>query len=147
VPTLEQVLETYPEKVKLVFKHFPLNSHKFALKAAIASHAAGNQGKFWEFHDALFKDYKTISDEKIQQIAADLALDMEKFNLETKSPEIQAVVRKDLADGREAGVRGTPTVFINGRKLKGRGLNGFRNAIDRELKDLSEKGGDSDNDP
>jgi protein-disulfide isomerase len=69
---------------------------------------------------------------------------MEKFNLETKSPEMQAQVRKDLADGREAGVRGTPTVFINGRKLKGRGLDGFRNAIDRELKELNQKGEDSD---
>ena len=69
MPVFEQVLEKYPQDVKLVFKNFPLRNHKFAEKAAIAALAAGEQGKFWEFHDLLFKNYNKLSDQKIQEIA------------------------------------------------------------------------------
>jgi len=68
------VLEKYPQQVKLAFKNFPLPSHRFATKAAIAALAANAQGKFWEFHDALFKNYTSLDDAKIQQIARNSGL-------------------------------------------------------------------------
>ena len=113
------MLEQYPNDVKIIIKHFPLNSHRFAMPAAMAAMAAGNQGKFWEFHKALLKNYNAINDEKIQSIARELKLDMGRFNGDSKSPENRALILEDLNDGRRIGVRGTPSVYINGKKVKG----------------------------
>jgi protein-disulfide isomerase len=139
VPLLEQVLEKYPHDVKIVFKNFPLRNHKFALKAAVAALAAESQGKFWEFHDLLFKNYKSLNDQKIREIALELGLDQTKFEKKMKDPRITAMIRQDLRDGSRAGVRGTPTVFINGRRLRDRSLKGFRALIDRKLHKLGKK--------
>ena len=141
MPLLEQVLETYPDQVKIVFKNFPLKMHKFSTKAAAAAAAADRQGKFWEFHDLLFDNSKQLGDQKIKEIAAKLELNIEQFEKEINSPDILAKVRRDFQDGRQAGVRGTPTVFINGRKLKNRSLKGFRFIIDKELSKLKKKAG------
>jgi protein-disulfide isomerase len=134
VPLLEQVLETYPDKVKMAFKNFPLRNHKNAMNAAAAALAAGNQGKFWEFHDMLYKNYNKLSDKMINDIAVVLKLDQQKFEQARKTPEIMDQISRDVNDGRKAGVRGTPVVFINGRTLKDRSLNGFKQIIDDELK-------------
>ena len=134
MPVLEQVLEKNPESVKLVFKHFPLSTHKFSRKAAIAVVAAGRQGKFWEFHDLLFKNYNRLNEQKITEIAQKLNLDMKKFDQDRKDPGIEAVINRDLAEGNLVGVRGTPTVFINGRLLRNRNLVGFQAMIDEILK-------------
>ena len=112
------MLEKYPNDVKIVIKHFPLNSHRFAMPAAMAAMAAGIQGKFWEFHKALLRNYNAINDAKIQSIAGKLKLDMERFNEDRKSPENRAHIKEDINDGRRIGVRGTPTVYINGKKVK-----------------------------
>jgi len=134
VPLLEQVLETYPDKVKIVFKNFPLRNHKNALKAATAALAAGSQGKFWEFHDMLFKNYKSLNDKMINDIAVMLQLDQAEFEQKMKTPEIANQIRQDTIDGQKAGVRGTPVVFINGKLLRDRSLNGFKVIIDEALK-------------
>jgi len=134
VPLLEQVLETYPDKVKIAFKNFPLRNHKNAMNAATAALAAGNQGKFWEFHDMLFKNYNKLNDKMISDIAVVLKLDQQKFEQARKAPEIMNQIRQDMNDGQKAGVRGTPAVFINGRTLKDRSLNGFKQIIDADLK-------------
>ena len=139
MPLLEQVLEKYPEEVKIVFKNFPLNNHKFAKKAATAALAAGSQGKFWEFHDLLFKNYNRLNDKKIRNIAIELGLDMVKFDKKTKDPLIQERISRDLRDGNRADVRGTPTVFINGKRLRDRTLPGFQKVIDRELQKQGRK--------
>ncbi len=86
MPLLEQVLENNPEKVKIVFKNFPLRRHKYATKAAMAALTADGQGKFWAFHDQLFEKYKQLSDQKIKDIARDLGFDMEKFEKQMKNP-------------------------------------------------------------
>ena len=137
MPVLEQVLETYPDDVKIVFKNFPLRSHKFAVKASIAALAAESQGKFWEFHDLLFKNYNKLNDQKIREIALELGLDQTEFKEKMKDPKITAIIRQDVRDGAQAGVRGTPTIFINGRRLNDRSLKGFQAAIDKELQKLS----------
>ena len=135
-PFFQQVLDKYPNNVKLVVKNFPLSSHKFARKAATAALAANVQGKFWEFHSQLFKNYKVINDAKIQEIAKNLGLDMEKFNKDMQSPTIKSLIERDVSNGRQIGVRGTPTIHINGKALKIRSLPGIFQVIDAELKKM-----------
>jgi protein-disulfide isomerase len=128
------VLAKYPNDVKLVIKNFPLRNHKFAHKAATAALAANAQGKFWEFHSQLFKNYKVINDTKIQDIAKELGLNMEKFNKDMQSPAINSLITRDMNNGREVGVRGTPTIFINGKILRNINLPGIYQVIEAELK-------------
>ena len=139
MPVFEQVLEKYPQDVKVVFKNFPLRNHKFAMKAAIAALAADSQGKFWEFHDLLFKNYNKLSDQKIQEIAQAVGLNLEEYEKKKNDPAIKRKVNQDFSDGRQAGVRGTPTIFINGIRLRDRSLKGFQKAIDKQLQMLGKK--------
>ena len=134
MPVLEQVLEKNPNQVKLVFKNFPIRNHKFAMPAAVAALAADKQGKFWEFHDLLFKDYNRLNEQKVKEIAQQLKLDMVKFEKDRKDPRIRAMINRDMAEGNRAGVRGTPTVFINGRLLRNRNPAGFQELIEKALK-------------
>lgn len=134
-PLLEQLLEHYPQQVKIVFKHFPLRNHRFALPAALASLAAHRQGKFWPYHDAIFANYKGLNETFLTQIAQDLELDMEQFQRDRRDRRLQAQVQADMQLARSVGVRGTPTVFVNGRLLKQKTPQGFKTLIDRLLKD------------
>jgi len=127
------VLETYPKVVKLAIKNFPLPNHKFARQAAVAALAANRQGKFWEFHDELYKNYNSLNQEKIQEIAQQVGLDTAKLNQDMKAPEIGAMVESDLREGRDLGVRGIPTIFVNGRLLRDRSFAGFQAAIEKEF--------------
>jgi protein-disulfide isomerase len=127
------VFERYSKEMKLVFKNFPLRNHKFAWPAAIAALAANKQGKFWELHDQLYKNYNRLSDQKISEIAQQVGLDMEKFNNDMKDPELKALVERDFQEGVEAGVRGIPSIFVNGRLLRNRSFQGFQAAIEKEL--------------
>ncbi len=136
-PLFQQVLDKYPENVKLVVKHFPLANHKYAHKAATAALSANVQGKFWEFHNKLFKNYNVINDAKIQDIAKELGIDMEKFNKDMRSPAIKSLIARDVSNGRQIGVRGAPTIFINGKALKNRSLQGIYQVIEAELKKTS----------
>ena len=136
MPVLEQVLEKYPNDVKVAFKNFPLRNHKFAMKAAVAALAAEGQGKFWEFHDLLFENYNKLNDQKIQEIAQTVGLNLEEYEKKKKDPNIEKRVKQDLSDGRRAGVRGTPTIFVNGIRLRDRSLKGFQAAIDKQLEKL-----------
>lgn len=95
--------------------------------------AAARQNKFWEFHDRLFDDYKNLDDKMVRQIAQDLDLDLDQFEKDWKDPAIARKVQNDAREGSKAGVRGTPTVFINGRRLKKRSLDGFSVMIDEAL--------------
>jgi protein-disulfide isomerase len=127
------VFETYPKTVKLAIKNFPLRNHKFAYQAAVAALAANRQGKFWEFHDELYKNYNRLNEEKIREIAQEVGLDVAKLDQDMKDPELGALVRSDLMEGANAGVRGIPTIFINGRLLRDRSFEGFQAAIEKEL--------------
>ncbi len=131
-PLMAQILEKNPETVKLVFKNMPLQFHKFADPAARAALAAGKQGKFWEFHDALFAAEK-LSNQVIADIAVALNLDIEQWKQDKESQEIRQQINRDLADAQQAGVTGTPTIYINGRLLKERNLQGFQHMINEEL--------------
>jgi protein-disulfide isomerase len=127
------LLEKYPDKVKLIFKNFPLRKHKFSKQAAIAAFAAKRQGKFWEFHDRLVDNSDRLSDVKVVEIALELGLDLEQFEKDTESYLIVARVNQDIRQGARAGVRGTPTVFINGRVSRARTLEALQAAVEKEL--------------
>ena len=120
MPQLEQLLEKYPTEVKVVFKNFPIPSHKYAFASAMAAMAAGRQGKFWEFHDELFKNYNRLNEQKVENIVKQLSLDETKFNKDKTNRELINHIQQDYKEGIKIGVRGTPTVFINGKQFKKR---------------------------
>ena len=130
------MLDKNPGKVNLVIKHFPLNSHKFARRAASIALAADRQGKFWECHDKIFKNYRSINEAKVQEIAKEIGLDLAKLNNDAKDPAIQKLINRDLVNGRQSGVRGTPAIFVNGKRLNNRSLAGFQQAINAELRKM-----------
>ena len=103
------------------------------MNAAVGALAANQQDKFWEFHTELFKSYNQLSDAKFEEIAQSIGLDMEQFKQDMQNPALAAMVQRDLKDGVEAGVRGTPSIFVNGRLLQQRSLPGFKQVIDEEL--------------
>jgi protein-disulfide isomerase len=128
------VLDKYPKEAKLVFKHFPLPNHMFAREAAIAALAAHDQGKFWEFHSKLADNYNRLNSALIQEIAKTVGLDIEKLRRKMSDPSIERLITRDITEGRHIGIRGVPTVFINGKLLRDRSLLGFQQMIEAELK-------------
>ena len=127
------MLDGYPNEVKLVIKHFPLSYHEYSEKAARAALAANLQGKFWEFHSKLFEYCEVINDVKIQDIARELNLDMEKFTRDMESPTINGLITRDVNNGKQIGVSGTPTIFINGKILRNLSAEGFYQMFETEL--------------
>jgi protein-disulfide isomerase len=133
------VLEQFPDKVKLVYMNYPLSNHKYAVEAAMAALAADRQGKFWEFSDALYKYYKKLNDEKVQKIASKLQLDMEKFTQDRKDPAFKFLIEKDIQNGQAAKVKGIPTIFVNGKRVKSKSLKGITQMVQIELNKLGKK--------
>lgn len=115
---LQQVLSEFEGRVRLVFKNYPLSSHPRAMPAARAALAAGNQGKFWEMHDLLFEHQRQLEEEDLEGYAGELGLDLERFRRDVASAETQRRVEADRAEGQRAGVEGTPTLYINGRRFR-----------------------------
>jgi protein-disulfide isomerase len=142
-PVLDQVHQQYPEKVRIVFKNFPLvRIHRFAVPAALAGLAADDQGQFWPFHDRLFQNYNQLDAQKIEAIREELGLDAERFQARMNDPALKDLIRRDLEEGNTAGVPGTPTVFINGKKMRSPlTLDGFREAIDAALETAAKAAG------
>jgi len=134
-PTLKQLEEKYGDKLRVVFRDFPLSSiHKDAAKAAEAAECAHAQGKFWEMHDKLFGDQSKLQVEGLKKSAADIGLDAAAFNQCLDSGKFAAEVQKDVDEGMSYGVTGTPAFFINGRMLFGaRPIEQFQEVIDSEL--------------
>jgi protein-disulfide isomerase len=137
------VLEQYPEDVKMIFKNYPLAYHAFSRKAAIAAAAAQRQGRFWEYHDLIFENYQHLDDQKFREIARELNLDMEKFEKDMNDPATSLRVDKDVQLGHSVGVRGTPTIFINGIISKARTLEDFQAIVGRELEKAGKRAASS----
>ena len=137
--TIDQVLAQYGDRVRLVFRDFPLSIHPLAEGAAIAADCAREQGKYWEMNRALYANQSKLSAPDLAATAATLGLDVERFNACMASPESRAEVAKDTADGQALGISGTPTFFINGVMIVGaRELEVFTRTIDRELERLGQ---------
>ncbi len=137
--TIKNVQETYGEKVRLVYRQFPLNSiHPNAQKAAEASLCASDQGRFWEMHDLMFEDQRGLSVEALTKKAESLELDGPAFETCLTSNKYAEQVKQDVMDGTVVGVTGTPAVFVNGRPLVGNvPYDQLAEIIDDELKALS----------
>lgn len=119
-PEIEKVLKTYGNKVRLVYRQFPLTQiHPFAQKAAEASLCAKAQGKFWQMHDAMFANQSALAVNQLKATAKKLGLDTKKFDTCLDSGETAAAVAADEQAGQEAGVNGTPALFVNGRFING----------------------------
>lgn len=127
------MLDKFSGKVKLVIKHYPLSRHVFAKKAAAAAMAANEQGKFWSYHHELFRNYKNLNDGRIKEIAVELGLDMTRFNEDMKSPATEIRISLDRRKGRNKGLSGVPSVYIDKKFLKDRSIQGFTKAINAEL--------------
>jgi protein-disulfide isomerase len=137
--SVRKVLDAYKDKVKLIYRHYPLPFHKNAKPASVAALCAGAQGKFWEFHRKIW-DLPSLSSEGFKKIATELSLDATKFDECVKKDEMAKEVDKDTADGAAVGVSGTPAFFINGRMLSGaQPFEEFKKIIDEELASAGSK--------
>ncbi|HEY2740542.1 MAG TPA: thioredoxin domain-containing protein [Thermoanaerobaculia bacterium] len=135
IPTLEQVKAKYGDKVRIVFRQFPLPMHPNAQKAAEASLCANEQGKFWEMHDVMFKNQQELAVENLKTKAAALGLKADSFNQCLDSDKYAAKIQADQKEGSAAGVNGTPAMFINGRFVNGAvPFDQITTVIDDELK-------------
>ncbi len=120
-------------KAKIIFKQFPLYFHQNAQKAAEASECAGEQGKFWEYHDLLFST-KQLDATTLKKDAVTLGLDADKFNTCLDSGKYAQKIRDDTAEGQSKGVSGTPSFLINGKKVVGaQSYDVFKAEIDAAL--------------
>lgn len=126
---VEEAWRREPRRIRILFRHFPLNSncnpsvpssfHSMACTAAIAAECAGRQGKFWEYHDLLFRHQKELRDDRIIALAAQLGLALPAFRSCLSDPAVREQVERDAQLGAALGVNSTPTVFINGRMVRG----------------------------
>jgi protein-disulfide isomerase/uncharacterized membrane protein len=127
--SIDDMLHRYGQSTRIVFHHFPLDSecnpsvtgqlHRQACLAAVASECAAEQGQFWQYHDVLFSNQKQLGRQSLIEYAAKLGLDTTRFTACLDSPEPQARVQNDVTKAAALGVDSTPTVFINGRLVKG----------------------------
>ncbi|TSC56753.1 MAG: putative lipoprotein [Parcubacteria group bacterium Gr01-1014_18] len=118
-PTMKQIMENYPGKVKWVYKHYPLPFHPMAEPGALAVECAGEQGKFFEYLDILFTNQTTLSADNMKKWAKDLKLNTTKFNSCFDSKKYLSKVQKDTQEGAQYGVEGTPATFVNGQLVSG----------------------------
>jgi protein-disulfide isomerase len=139
-PTLEQLLRSYGDDVRLVFKHRPLPFHDRALPAALAAEAAREQGKFWEMHDKLFANQRALGAAELEGYATELGLDVARWKAAMAGAATRARVNADAALADQLAVNGTPSFFINGRPLVGAQPPArFKALIDEELRRADEK--------
>ncbi len=132
--TIEKLQEIYGKKLRVVMKQNPLSFHPRAKPAAIAALAAGEQGKYWEYHARLFANQKKLDDASLEQYAKDVGLNVQKWKAELANPKFQDIITRDQALASQLGASGTPAFFINGRFLSGaQPIGNFQALIDEEL--------------
>ena len=135
-PILVQAVDSYPNDVRYIIKNFPLSFHPLAKPAAKAVFAAGEQGKYFEMADSLANNQEELTDAKFKELAKGIGIDEEKFSKDYQEKDAlwEQYINEDLQAGSNAQVRGTPTFYINGRKMMARDVDGFKNEIEKILK-------------
>ena len=134
-PMIKKVVAEYGEKVRFVVRDFPLtNIHENAFNAALAAKAAFNQGKFFEYSDKLYSNQNALDAVSLKKYAAESGLNLKQFEIDLTDEKTAAEVRKDMADGEKYGIKGTPTIFVNGVRVRILSAEGFREAIEKALK-------------
>jgi protein-disulfide isomerase len=132
--TLKLLESRYPDKIRIVFKHLPLQMHRRSRPAALAAEAAGRQGKFWEMQDRIWENYRDLTDATFERLARQLRLDVSRFKRDLQNPTLQDRVRRDEEQASQLAARGTPSFFINGRFLSGaQPVESFSKMVDEEL--------------
>jgi protein-disulfide isomerase len=132
-PMIDETTKAYGNQVRLVLRDFPLAMHEFARKAAEAANAANAQGKYFEYADMLFKNQKALDVASLKKYATEIGLNRARFDAALDSGAYAAEVEHDIEDGQQYGIRGTPTVFVNGVQLVNLSAESLRAAIDRAL--------------
>jgi protein-disulfide isomerase len=132
-PVIDEILKSYGNRARLVVRDFPLSMHAQARKAAEAANAANAQGKFFEYIPVLFKNQSALDIASLKKYASDLGLDRARFDAALDSGQYATEVSHDVADGEAYGVDATPTLFINGVRLRNMTAEGLRAAIDSAL--------------
>ncbi len=132
-PLIQKLLKEYPGDLQHVFKHFPLRFHKQAAPAAKACIAAGLQGKFWEMEEMVFKNPKELQDDDLKKYAGKIGLDVDRFEKDFKSEKVEKRLQQDIAQARKIKVTGTPTLFLNGSRVRSRSEAAMTQAIDKLL--------------
>jgi protein-disulfide isomerase len=131
---VNDVMKTYGDRVRLVFRDYPLPMHPNAHRAAEAANCANAQGKFWDYHNKLFANQQALGDDKLKEYAKDVGLDTTKFEKCLADKTYVPAVEKDMEDGSKVGVSGTPAFFINGHMLSGaQPFEKFKEVIEEEL--------------
>ncbi|MCP3142973.1 DsbA family protein [Pyxidicoccus xibeiensis] len=132
--TVKQLQQKYGKKLRVVMKHHPLGNHSRARPAALAALAAGEQGKFWEFHDTLFSNARALKDSDLERYARELGLDVERWKKDLADPRLAERIRQDEALAMKVGATGTPAFYVNGRFINGAvPLEVFTGVVDEEL--------------
>lgn len=134
VATMNKIKEEYKDKISITFRDYPLDFHQNAKNSALAAQCAFDQDKFWDYHELLFRNQEKLDIGNLKNFAKELKLDSEKFNKCLEDKQFEDEIEKDIADGVDAGVTGTPATFINGRKVVGaQPYEIFKKIIDEEL--------------
>lgn len=134
-PVVKQIGEELGDKIKIVYRHFPLSSHNHARAAAEAAEAAGKQGKFWEMHDLLYvRQGEWVGLKSVEEVfigyAEELGLDVDKYKEQMQNDEVVDRVQAHYDSGMKSGVNSTPTFFLNGEKMEGYAtLDDFKSII------------------
>jgi len=135
-PALERLVKESGDKVRLVARDFPLNQHAEAFKAAEAAEAAREQGKYWEYVQVLLQNQSSLSVEKLKSFAAQLGLDRTRFDAALDSRKFAEMVQTDVDDGIKLGLKGTPSFFINGRRVTAKSYEELKESVDAALTKL-----------
>jgi len=133
-PILERIADEYADRVRFVVRDFPLSQHAEAMKAAEAAEAAREQGKYWEYVAILFRNQSALQVDKLKAYATQIGLDRAKFDAALDSGRFTDKVHRDMLEGQRVGVNGTPTIFVNGRRISDRSYEGLKAVVEAALR-------------
>ena len=128
-PLIEKLLKAYPDDLRHVYKNFPLRFHKEAIPAAKACLAAGLQGRFWEMEELIFENPKNLQEKDLKKYAKKIGLDVQQFERDFNGEEVDELVQEDIAEAKKAKVTGTPTLFLNGKRVQNRSEEAMKKDI------------------
>ena len=138
-PVIERIAAEYGDRVRVVIRDFPLTIHENAFRAAEAAEAAREQGKYWEYVALLFRNQSALGPQKLREYALAAGLDVARFDAAMTAGKFADKVRRDLADGQRVGVGGTPTIFVNGRRVNDRTYEGLKLIVEEALRTAPKK--------
>jgi len=131
---LSELADMYPNEMRIAVKHYPMSMQPASIMASVGALAAYRQGRFREFHSALFENADDLTHSFILDVADDIELDMAAFRRDLRSPELLSVINRNLAEGEQLGITETPTIFVNGKLLEPFDMDHLTEMIEAEMK-------------